>query len=370
MGKDYYQTLGVPRTASATEIRKAYRRLARKCHPDLNPNDKAAEAKFKEIQEAYAVLSDAKKRAQYDRFGFVGDRPPVGGAGSAESGSAFDGFDFSDYGTSSFRDFFENIFGGRAAAREASRPARGEDIHYTMSLRFEDAVRGLQTRIQLVRQVPCDVCQGAGFVEKGGKRACSACGGSGRSFLQRGFMKFSSPCPACGGSGKAPGEPCRACGGDGLVARRESISVRIPMGVDNGSKVRVPGKGNAGPRGAPPGDLFLTMEVAPHPFFRREGQNIYIRVPVTVPEATLGAKVEVPTLDGKSIIRLPPGTKSGQKFRLRSQGVPVAGGKARGDIFVEVYLVPPPADDQRVRELMKELERLSGPNPRQNLGKA
>ena len=367
MSKDYYQTLGVPRTASIAEIKKAYRRLARKCHPDLNPNDKAAEARFKEIQEAYSVLSDAKKKAQYDQFGFVGDRPPAADGG-AEAGSGFEGFDFTDYGTSSFRDFFENIFGGRAGARAPFRPERGEDIHYAMSVRFEDAIRGLKTRIQVMRQVPCDVCQGTGSVARGGSRTCPTCGGSGRSYLQRGFMKFSSPCPACGGSGKAKGDPCRSCGGDGLVARRESIAVRIPMGVDNGSKVRVPGKGNAGPKGAPPGDLYITIEVAPHPFFRREGQNISIRVPITVPEATLGAKIEVPTLGGKATIRIPPGTKSGQKFRLRGQGVPVAGGKACGDMFVEVTLVPPPFDDQRVRELMKELDKVSGPNPRENLG--
>jgi molecular chaperone DnaJ len=364
MSKDYYQTLGVPRTASIPEIKKAYRRLARKCHPDLNPNDKAAEAKFKEIQEAYSVLSDPQKKAQYDQFG---DRPPSAEA-SGQPGSGFEGFDFSDYGTSSFRDFFENVFGGRAAARAPVRPERGEDLHYTMSVRFEDAIRGLKTRIQLARQVPCEICQGAGSVAKGGSRTCPTCGGSGRSFLQRGFMKFSSPCPTCGGSGKAKGDACQACGGDGLTARTESIAVRIPAGVDNGSTVRVPGKGNAGPKGAPPGDLFITVEVAPHPFFRREGQNVYIRVPVTVPEATLGAKIDVPTLAGKATIRIPPGTKSGQKFRLRGQGVPVAGGQANGDMFVEAYLVPPPFNDQRVRELMKELERVSGPNPRENLG--
>lgn len=366
MSKDYYEILGVPRTASVAEIKKAYRRLARKCHPDLNPNDRTAEARFKEIQEAYAVLSDPKKKAQYDQFGFAGDRPPADATG--EAGSGFEGFDFSDYGTSSIRDFFENILGGRGAARAPSRPERGEDLHYSMSVRFEDAIGGLKTRIQVTRQVPCEICQGTGSSAKGGSRTCPTCGGSGRSFMQRGFMKFSSPCPTCGGSGKARGEPCRSCGGDGLGARAESIAVRIPAGVDNGSTVRVPGKGNAGPKGAPPGDLFITIEVSPHPLFRREGQNIYIRVPVTVPEATLGAKIEVPTLGGKATIRIPPGTKSGQKFRLRGQGVPVAGGKACGDMFVEVYLVPPPFDNQRVRELMKELERVSGGNPRENLG--
>jgi molecular chaperone DnaJ len=192
MSKDYYQTLGVPRTAPIAEIKKAYRRLARKCHPDLNPNDKAAEARFKEIQEAYSVLSDPKKKAQYDQFGFVGDRPPAPDA-SGEAGSGFEGFDFSDYGTSSFRDFFENVFGGRASARAPVRPERGEDLHYAMNVRFEDAIHGLKTRIQVMRQVLCDVCQGTGSLSKGGSRTCPTCGGSGRSFLQRGFMKFSLP---------------------------------------------------------------------------------------------------------------------------------------------------------------------------------
>jgi len=237
-----------------------------------------------------------------------------------------------------------------------------------MPLGFEDAIHGVQTRIRVNRLAACEACGGRGHIHGGRKRPCPACGGSGRSTVQRGFMKFSSSCPACGGSGESAGEECRTCRGQGSAPKSDLISVRIPAGVDNGSKVRVPGRGNAGRNGGPPGDLYIDIEVAPHPFFRREGADISIKVPITVPEATLGAKVEVPTLWGKTTIRIPPGTKSGQKFRIKDQGAPLAGRKTRGDEYAEVYIVPPPFDNQRIREMMKELERISGPNPRETTG--
>lgn len=370
MNKDYYQVLGIDRKASLAEIKKAYRKLARKYHPDLNPGDKSAEAKFKEIQEAYSVLSDPKKKGQYDQFGFVGNVPP-GGDQEGASTSGFEGFNFSDFGTSSFHDFFENIFGGSAAGRGAQTPVqseRGEDLIYTMKVGFEDAIRGLQTKIKLTRMVSCATCQGCGSIQNSRQNACPACGGSGRAYMQRGFMKFSSACQACGGSGAARGVDCSDCRGQGLVQRTNLINVRIPAGVDSGSKVRIPGKGNAGPNNGPEGDLYIMIEVTPHPLFKREGSNVYIKVPITVPEATLGAKIEVPTLDGKTTIKIPPGTKSGQKFRLREKGAPLPGGRFRGDEFVEVTIVPPPFGDQRVRELMKELEKIGGENPRADMG--
>jgi molecular chaperone DnaJ len=363
MDKDYYRTLGVERKASSAEIKKAYRKLARKYHPDLNPGDRAAEAKFKEIQEAYSVLSDPKKREQYDQFGFVGVHPPEGGERPPSSG--FEGYDFSGYGTSSFSDFFESIFGGGARAAESER---GEDLHYSMRIGFEDAINGLQTRIQLTRMVACPQCQGRGYTQASGQRLCPACGGTGRAQMQRGFMKFSTACPVCQGTGVSRGEACPNCRGQGLIQKTELINVRIPAGVDSGSKVRVPEKGNAGRNGGPPGDLFILIEVAPHPLFRREGPNIYLKLPITVPEATLGAKIEVPTLSGRATIRIPPGTKSGQKFRLKEMGAPVPGRRAHGDEFVEVSIVPPPFEDQRIRELMKELEKLYGENPRDKMG--
>lgn len=370
MAKDFYQVLGVAKDAALADIKKAYRKLARKYHPDLNPGDKTAEARFKEIQEAYAVLSDPKKRSQYDQFGAAGGFPPGAGPGSAGGpggGAGFEGFDFSDYGSSTFRDFFENLFGGgvRPGGRSPRRgPERGEDLQYAMKIGFEDAIRGVEARIRVNRLAACGACGGHGQAADGRKRPCPSCGGTGRGTVQRGFMKFSSACPACGGSGESSGDGCRACGGQGAVSKSDLITVRIPAGVDDGSKVRVPGRGNAGRHGGPPGDLYIVIEVTPHAQFRREGANISIKVPITVAEATLGAKIEVPTLWGRTTIRIPPGTRSGQKFRIREQGAPVAGRVTRGDQHVEVFIVPPPFEDQRVRELVKELEKISGPSPR------
>lgn len=366
MGEDYYKILGVSKKATTSEIKKAYRKLARKYHPDLNPGDKTAEKKFKEIQEAYSVLSDSKKRNQYDQFGFVGDIPP-GGPQQQGYSSSFQGFDFSDFGSSSFRDFFENIFTG--GTRQAQpRVARGDDLHYRMKISFDDAIQGLKTRIQLTRMVACTSCGGKGYTQRSGQSICSVCKGSGQAQMQRGAMRFATVCQACGGSGSSPGEECVSCHGRGANQKTELINVRIPAGVDSGSKVRIQGKGNAGIGGGPYGDLFISIEVDPHSFFKRQGQNIYVKVPVTVSEATLGAKIEVPTLQGKSMIRVPPGTKSGQKFRLRSKGAPQPGKKVHGDQFVEVYIVPPPFDNEKIRELMREIEKISRQNPRENLG--
>lgn len=365
MARDYYQILGVDKKASTADIKKAYRKLARKYHPDLNPGDKAAEAKFKEIQEAYAVLSDSKKRAQYDQFGFVGDHPPGGGAHQQAYTSGFEGFNFSSFGSSPFQDVFSSIFGTRTQA--AQRPQRGEDLHYTMKVGFHDAIDGVKTRIKLTRMVSCSSCRGKGYVGSREQGACPACGGSGQTSMQRGFMKFASPCPTCGGTGQSPGTQCSLCHGSGLMPKSDLISVRIPAGVDTGSKVRIAGKGNAGRNGAPVGDLFITIEVDTHPFFKRKGKNIYVKVPITVPEATLGAKIKVPTLFGQTTIRIPPGTKSGQKFRLRDKGAPVPGKRIKGDQYVEVSIVPPPFGDEKIRELMKELQKISTVNPREKL---
>ena len=364
MARDYYQALGVDKKASTADIKKAYRKLARKYHPDLNPGDKTAEAKFKEIQEAYAVLSDPKKRAQYDQFGYVGDHPPGGGAQQQQAyTSGFEGFDFSNFGSSPFQDVFSNIFGNRTQA--AQRTRRGEDLHYTMKVGFHDAINGVKTRIKLTRMITCPACRGKGYVGTKGQGVCSTCGGRGQTTMQRGFMKFASPCPTCGGTGQSPGTQCSQCHGTGLVPNSDLISVRIPAGVDTGSKVRIAGKGNAGKNGGPVGDLFITIEVDTHPFFKRKGKNIYIKLPITVPEATLGAKIDVPTLFGQTTIRIPPGTKSGQKFRLKEKGVPVPGKRIKGDQYVEVTIVPPPFENEKIRELMKELQKIETSNPRE-----
>lgn len=233
-----------------------------------------------------------------------------------------------------------------------------------MTLSFEDAIKGIQTRIKLNRLVTCPTCQGAGTVSRGGRQVCPTCRGTGQTIIQRGSMRFSTRCASCGGTGALQGERCSACRGQGLAEKSELINVRIPAGVDNGSRVRIPGKGNAGPNGGAPGDLFISIQVTPDPVFQRQGADVSVRVPITVPEATLGAEVEVPTIDGEATIRIPAGTRSGQKFRLREKGVAFAGRKGRGDEFVEVQIVPPPADNPRVRELMKEMEKAYGRNPR------
>lgn len=365
MDKDYYKILGINRNAAAADIKKAYRKLARKYHPDLNPGDKSAEAKFKEIQEAYSVLRDQKKKSQYDKFGFVGGISP-GGAQHQTYTSGFEGFDFSDYGTSSFRDFFDNIF-GTTARRTQQRTVRGEDLHYTMKIGFQDAIHGLKTRIKLTRMGPCPGCRGTGYIQKSGQQACATCKGSGRTTIQRGAMKFSAVCPSCKGTGQIPGQECTTCYGQGRVQQSELISVRIPGGVSTGSKVRIPGKGNEGRSGGLTGDLFITVEVSSHSLFKREGSNIYVKIPITVPEATLGAKIDVPTLYGKTTIKIPPGIKSGQKLRLKDKGAPIPGRKTHGDQFVEVSIIPPPFNDERIRELMRELEKISPSNPREKL---
>ncbi len=374
MSKDYYKILGLDKKASVADIKKAYRKLARKYHPDLNPNDKEAEGKFKEIQEAYSVLKDPKKKKQYDEYGYVGETPPGGGgpgrgAYKQYQGGGFEGFDFSEYGTSSFQDFFKDIFGGGARqARPQTQPVKGEDLLYNMRLGFRDAIDGLQTRIQLTRQVACTNCGGTGHLHTEGAQTCQSCGGTGQTTMQRGAMRFAATCPVCGGSGTAAGTPCPQCGGSGLKQKTEFIKVRIPAGVNTGSKVRIKGKGNAGRNGGPSGDLFITIDVDSHPVFKREGSNIYVKVPITVPEATLGAKIDVPTVYGKSTIKIPPGTRSGQKFRLRDKGAPIVGKKSSGDQFVEVTIVPPPFEDEKIRAMMKELEKISGQNPRAGLG--
>ncbi len=373
MAKDYYQVLGVDRKASVGDIKRAYRKLARKYHPDLNPGDQTAEARFKEIQEAYAVLSDPKKKSQYDQFGFVGDGPQGGAYQYRGSSGGFEGFNFSDFGQSSFgggsfRDIFENIFGGAAAQTSRRGPARGDDLMYTMKIGFMDAVRGLQTRIRLTRMVACQNCQGKGYTQGGGPKACSVCGGSGRTNVQSGAMRFATACRACGGTGQARGPECAACHGMGRVQKTETINVRIPAGVDTGSKVRIAGKGNAGESGGPSGDLYIVIQMDPHKLMKRDGSNVHVKIPISVPEATLGAKIEVPTLYGNATIKIPPGTKSGQKFRLSDKGILKLGKNVRGDQFVEVYIVPPSFHNQRVRELMQELKTVTEENPRKDLG--
>ena len=364
--KDYYEIMGVGRNASLSEIKKAYRKLARKHHPDLNPGDKNAEQQFKEISEAYEVLKDPKKRKQYDMFGQVG-------ADFHNAGSNFAGFDFNSTGTSSFGDIFETIFGGGFGGQRPSaqtrKKARGEDLMYSMTLGFLDAISGLETPIQISRKEICKTCSGQGIEPGSNSTTCPHCNGNGRIQRQTGFMKFASPCPHCGGAGLLPGSSCNACGGDGRIENVTRIKVTIPEGVDNNSKVRIPGKGNAGKFGGPSGDLIITINVTPHPIFKRKDTNIEMQLPVTYSEAALGAKVEVPTLEGSTLLKIPPGICSGRKLRLKGKGVANPKTKARGDIIVEIKIIPPSTKDIEVRELLQKIEQIAPYNPREGFVK-
>lgn len=383
---DYYETLGVPRKAAADDIRKAYRKLARKYHPDLNPGDKAAEERFKNVQEAYDVLSDSKKRQMYDQYGVYSDNgftgagpgtPPHPGGPTMD----FGGFDFSDFmsnaagsgrryetgpGTSSgsgFRDIFSQFFGGRGAPQ--AEPEKGADLEYVMDIDFWQAIKGTQARLNISRYDICGTCHGSGSTGAG-EVTCPQCKGTGNVSQMAGAMKFNLTCPRCGGSGKLR-NVCPTCGGDGRVTRTETVEVRIPPGARNGSRLRVPGKGNAGTQGAPPGDLYITTKVEEHPFYHREGDNIEIKVPVTVWEAALGAKIEVPTIDGRTLLKIPQGTKNGQRFRLREKGVLNQRSGERGDQIVEVAIEAPEPRDEETRELLRKMAKLHPEDPRSDM---
>ena len=372
---DYYELLGVGRKASAKDIRAAYRKLARKYHPDLNPGDKSAEEKFKQIQEAYEVLSDAKKRQMYDQFGFntpgSGPGPGAGYGSHAPEDIHFDfgGFDFGGApgsGGTNFRDLFSQFFRGATAAHAGVEREPGTDLEYQIDITFAEAMHGTVKKLSFTRLDVCNVCHGTG-VAPGDQKVCPTCNGSGQVTQVSGKMRFQITCSRCGGSGRLQ-TVCRNCGGEGRVARVETLDVRIPPGAQTGSRVRVAGRGNAGTGGGPPGDLYIITNVQPHPFFERRGDDLYTVVPVTVSEASLGAKVEVPTIDGRAQVRIPPGTNSGKKLRLREKGAPLARqpGK-RGDQIVEVQVVVPKPEDERVRNLLKELGKLDQQDPRQDV---
>jgi molecular chaperone DnaJ len=365
--RDYYDVLGVARGVTDKEIKRAYRRLARKYHPDVNPNDKAAEARFKEVTEAYEVLSDPAKRRQYDQFG----HQTFGAAyeGADRPGAGAGGFDFSNFdfgGAGGVEDLFSDLFSGRGRAAQTG-VSRGEDLHYSIDLDFDATVRGLSTELSIQRYDTCSTCQGSGVGAGSRLQACTACKGSGRARARGGLFGGQQPCAQCKGTGKIPTTPCASCRGSGLALKTERIAVKIPPGVDNGSNVRVPGKGHAGRSGGPPGDLYIVTRIRPHPLFERKGDNLYCEVPITVTEAALGAKIEVPTVDGKASMRVPQGTNSGQAFRLRGMGVPHLKGPGRGDQVVAVKIVVPQNLDARSQELLRELARLRPEDPRRGM---
>src|SRR5215216_1648171 len=386
--QDYYEILGIKRDAKPDEIKKAYRRLARKYHPDVNPGDKAAEERFKRMSEAHDVLSDAKKRGVYDRFGQYSDNladaaargatPGAGGAaGRGPAGFDFEGFDWgtasgaAGTGGSSFRDIFADLFGGGGAKQEREpprpQPVRGADIEMPLALSFEEAITGMTTNITVNRSEQCPRCNGAG--DTGGPVVvCSTCKGSGQVQRAGGRLRFAQECPDCGGTGRRR-SPCSLCHGKGTMPKSETVKVRIPAGVETGSRVRIPGKGEGGRLGAPPGDLHIITNVGQHKYFTRKGDNIYVTVPITVPEAALGAKIEVPTVDGKTQLRIPPGTQSGQKFRLRERGAPsLRNPGAKGHQFVEVQVTLPKVVSEETKNLLREYAKLNSSNPRVEMG--
>jgi molecular chaperone DnaJ len=405
--KDYYEILGVKKSASADEIRKAFRKLARKYHPDVNPGDKSAEEKFKALSEANDVLSDPKKRKIYDQVGFYSDNIDpataeayaragggAGGAGAAggfpggfSGGGAqdggqgvpfdFGGFDFSDLvdsagrgrrsgGGGGFRDIFGSIFGGgRGAASAEEGPEPGTDLEYQVNVPFWTAIRGGVMRLNISRHDVCSNCHGQGSLEAPGK--CPECNGTGQITQTGGRMKFNVQCPRCHGTGKNL-TTCPTCHGEGTVSKTEPLEVRIKAGTRDGQRIRIPGKGNAGAHGGAPGDLYVIIRTEEHPIFRRDGDDIYLTVPVSATEAALGAKIEVPTIDGRALLKIPPGTQSGQKLRLREKGVPSATKEgARGDEIVEITITVPMPRDERTKELLRELSKLNPEDPREEL---
>jgi len=404
--KDYYAALGVKKTASTDDIKKAFRKLARKYHPDVNPGDKTAEEKFKAISEANEVLSDPKKRKIYDQLGFYSDnidpaaaeayarqggtpggfpggfpggQPAGGSAGAGGVHFDFGGFDFSDLfegggrgkktssgGGGGFRDIFSSIFDrGGTAAQEGPEP--GSDLEYQVHVPFWTAIRGGVMKLNIARRDACSTCHGSGFVEQSG--TCPQCHGKGTIEQTGGRMKFNVQCPRCHGTGKNTAT-CPTCHGEGTVERTEPLEVRIKAGTRDGQRIRLAGKGNAGTHGGSAGDLYVIIRTGDHPIFHREGDDIRLTVPVSATEAALGAKIEVPTIDGRTLLKIPPGTQSGQKLRLREKGVPSATKDGvRGDEIVEIKVTVPMPRDERTKQLLRELAQLNPEDPRAELWK-
>jgi molecular chaperone DnaJ len=369
MARDYYETLGVKKNATKEEIKKAYRRMARKHHPDVNPNDSSAEKRFKDIGEAYQVLSDDAKRQQYDMLGH--DAFTGGAAGHGYGGGQ--SYDYSggfDFGGGGFSDIFENLFGGgrgrgsRRGQAQPFGPQRGQDAYANMAVTFDEAFRGAAREISLEVGEPCGACGGSG-VKAGSKPSkCGMCGGKGQVSLGRGMFNLSQTCPQCGGTGQANANPCPSCSGQGVRPAVKRFSVKIPPGVDNGSKIRLAGKGSPGQQGGPPGDLYIITSVGGHRLFERKGSNLHCEIPITIVEAALGTLLEVPTPEGKSSIKIPPGTDSGKTFRLRGKGFPSLQGRGRGDLYVQVKIVTPKNVQDKERRLLEDFARLHPEDPR------
>jgi molecular chaperone DnaJ len=345
--EDYYDVLGVNHEASDQELKSAYRKMAMRYHPDRNPGDKAAEEKFKQASEAYQVLSDADKRASYDRYGNAG--PQMGGAGSPFGG----GVDLGDI----FGDLFGEMFGmgGGAGAPRGARAQRGDDLRFDLTIDFDSAIFGYDTEVKIKRLVACPVCHGSGSASGRGPTTCSQCGGRGQVRYQQGFFSVARTCPACGGSGQVIGDPCTNCHGETRVAKEIKLSVKVPPGVEDGTRIRYAGEGDAGRNGGPKGDLYVVLSIRPHDFFDRDGNNLRCVVPISFPQAAMGAEIEIPGIDGPVKVKIPEGTQPGKEIRVRGKGVPFLNEHGAGDLLVTVAVQVPRKLTRQQRELMEKL---------------
>jgi molecular chaperone DnaJ len=356
--QDFYDILGVSRSADADELKRAYRKLAMQFHPDRNQSDKSAEQKFKDINEAYDVLKDDQKRAAYDRFGHA----------AFENGSRGPGdFGFAGGFSGGFADIFEEMFGAMGGGRRTQAgPSRGIDLRYNLEVSLEDAFRGKQTTVRVATFAHCDSCKGSGAEPGTSPAACRTCHGHGRVRAQQGFFTIERPCPTCQGSGQVIEKPCRPCGGQGRVRREKTLSVNIPPGVEDGTRIRLAGEGEIGMRAAPPGDLYIFVAIAQHAIFQRDGANIFCRVPIPFTTAALGGAIEVPTVEGsRTRVTVPAGTQSGHQFRLRGKGMTVLRSAVRGDMYIQAIVETPVNLNKRQQELLREFEQ-AGENRKTN----
>ena len=348
--RDYYEILGVSKSADEKDIKKAYRREAMKYHPDRNPDDPNAEEKFKDATEAYDVLMDREKRGAYDQFGHAGVDPSMGGGGG------FGGGNFSDI----FGDVFGDIFGGGGGRGGRGGPQRGSDLRYTLDISLENAVKGTTVEIRVPSLSACETCDGSGAKAGSKPETCTTCNGMGQVRMQQGLFQVQQTCPSCRGQGQTISDPCNTCHGQGRVEKTRTLSVKVPPGVDTGDRIRLSGEGEAGPHGGPAGDLFVQMSVKQHPIFERDGKNLYCEVPITFVDAALGGELEVPTLDGRVKLKIPPETQTGKLFRLRGKGVkPVRGGSV-GDLLCRAVVETPVNLNKRQKELLQELAETLG----------
>jgi len=352
--QDYYELLGVSREADATTIKTAYRKLAMELHPDRNNGDKDAESRFKEVNEAYEILKDEQKRAAYDRFGHAAFE---NGGGHAGAGGFRGGFDFA----SGFADIFDEMFGEFTGARRGNAATRGADLRYNMEISLEDAFKGRQPEIRVPTSATCDGCGGSGAEGGAQPVTCPTCQGAGRVRAQQGFFTIERTCPNCQGQGRVIDNPCVECHGAGRVRREKTLSVNIPPGVEDGTRIRVAGEGEAGLRGGPPGDLYIFLSIAHHPLFRREGADLYCRVPIPMTSAALGGSIEVPTIEGgRAKVNIPAGAQTGQQFRLRDKGMTILRSRNRGDMYIEAQVETPVKLTKRQKELLREFDGAGG----------